>query len=72
MTDLRDPTALGNALLALASQGASKNVALSAIYDSRTIAVRDYDANPSVLEKYGDPRDLHVQRIADGRERLLS
>lgn len=55
MVDRRDPSALGTALLALPRRGR-----LSSRYDRNRTAlarVARHSANPSCIEKYGDPRE---------------
>lgn len=69
MNDRRDPKILGEKLLAIASlEGRPEDVTLSAIADRAMLHVPDHKANPSVLEKYGDPVKMHRARIALGME----
>lgn len=56
MNDRRDPTALGEALLAV--RELHPRSPLSAVYDRSTFRTPDHKADPSPLEKYGDPRTL--------------
>jgi hypothetical protein len=52
--DKRDPAALGAALLAVSPLFLSASRA----YDRSTFRVPDHVADPSPIEKYGDPRTI--------------
>lgn len=56
MHDSRDPAALGAALLGV--RGAHPGRPLSEVYDSSTFRVPDHIADPSPIDKYGDPRSI--------------
>lgn len=53
--DLRDPKLLGERLIGLAD---IRGISLREVADSRLLAVADYNANPTCIEKYGRPQDL--------------
>jgi hypothetical protein len=57
MRDLRDPTELGRKLL-FYRHASPAVVKTSVIADEAPLHVRDYDANPGPIEKYGDPTKL--------------
>jgi hypothetical protein len=74
MKDNRDPDALGEKLLAFANHPGRQGMALSEIYDraslphNRALDVPNHTADPSPVEKYGDPVASHRARIAAGLE----
>lgn len=61
MNDRRDPALLGERLLARRGEPRFDRLVprtLSELYDAAPLPTPDHDADPSSVEKYGDPRVL--------------